>query len=100
MYRIGGETVRKTVMAILLMLCMILSCSAGCAENIFLETEAGENGYVTYPVVNDENQNEWLQTRLHIADALILLRGGAEITGETATEAIITEIFEKFCVGK
>ena len=23
-----------------------------------------------------------------------------EITGETATEAIITEIFEKFCVGK
>ena len=75
---------RKTLTALFLMVCMLLSCSGAWAESIFPTAETGVNGQVTYPASDNERWNEWLQTRLHIGDALILLRGGAEITGETS----------------
>jgi len=82
--------VRKTVTALFLILCIMLSCSAALAENIFLQTETGDNGQVVYPVSDNEHWNEWLQARLHIGDALILLRGGAEIVGETSVYTFTT----------
>ena len=75
---------RKTLTALFLMVCMLLSCSGAWAESIFPTAETGVNGQVTYPASDNERWNEWLQTRLHIGDALILLRGGAEIAGETS----------------
>ena len=71
---------RTKMIALLIALMMLLAFPAG-AVTITNQTEQGTGGTITYIVATDENIDAFLQARLDMDDALILLRSGAEITG-------------------
>ena len=74
---------RKTVTALFLLFVLLMNALPIHAEGLGLQTETGSNGEITYPISDDMRVNEWLHARLGVSDALILLQGGAEITGRT-----------------
>lgn len=71
---------RKLMIILCAMLCVTLSCSA---LELHVETQNGPGGAVAYPVADDESVNAHLRATLAVDEAISLLTGGAEMTGDT-----------------
>ncbi|MBQ4552795.1 MAG: hypothetical protein IJA59_07585 [Clostridia bacterium] len=74
---------RKKLIALFCMVLWMTQLPSAWAAGISPLTEQGQEGSITYISLADENLDAWLQARLDMDDALILLRSGAEITGTT-----------------
>ncbi|MBR5231140.1 MAG: hypothetical protein IKW00_02700 [Clostridia bacterium] len=70
---------RKFLVALLLLMTVCLSAGA----ELQMKTEKTDRGQITYVTADDDALNELLSSHLGIADALILLRSGTEITGKS-----------------